>query len=122
MRKLLGLSTVMAGAAGGLYLYLNGNLKDETIGGRIFSNRLSTRTSADMRPKDISRFTKGFTTKAVHAWHEIDSDTGSITPPIHLASTYQIYTDRPMVFYCIKDRNTYMGELTILLELSSKRP
>lgn len=63
-----------------------------------------------MKSKDISEFTKGFSTKAVHAWHEVDTDTGSITPPLHLASTFEVYSDKPEVSLSLSNRNSYMGE------------
>lgn len=61
-----------------------------------------------MKSIDFSEFTKGFSTKAVHAWHKIDTDTGSITPPLHLTSTFEVYSDKPEVSSSLNDRNLYM--------------
>lgn len=52
----------------------------------------------DKEPKDYAPFTKGFVTKCIHSWHDVDTDTGAVIPPIHVSSTYEVYDGVAPVF------------------------
>lgn len=41
---------------------------------------------------------RGFATRAVHAGQTLDPSTGAIIPPIHVSSTYEVYSETPSKF------------------------
>ncbi len=43
--------------------------------------------------KEHSKLVRGFATRAVHAGQYVDPATGAIVPPIHVSSTYEVYTE-----------------------------
>ena len=75
----------------------------------------------DKEPKDYAPFTKGFVTKCIHSWHDVDTDTGAVIPPIHVSSTYEVYDGVAPVFSILKIRNTYMEDSKIQHVLCFKR-
>lgn len=49
------------------------------------------------KPKHKGEYVRGFITKAIHTGYEGDTDTGAIVPPIHVSSTYEVYSEVPPV-------------------------
>jgi hypothetical protein len=42
-------------------------------------------------------FVRGFATRAVHVGQAVDPATGAVVAPIHVSSTYEVYTEYPPV-------------------------
>jgi len=51
-----------------------------------------------MEDHSKERLIRGFATRAVHAGAHVDPATGAIVPPIHVSSTYEVYTEFPPKF------------------------
>ena len=47
---------------------------------------------------DHNKLIRGFATRAIHAGAEVDPATGAIVPPIHVSSTYEVYTEKAPKF------------------------
>ena len=43
------------------------------------------------------QFIRGFATRAVHVGQAVDPGTGAVVAPIHVSSTYEVYTEFPPV-------------------------
>ena len=51
-----------------------------------------------MEDKEHSKLIRGFSTRAVHCGQSIDPATGAVISPIHVSSTYEVYTEFPPKF------------------------
>jgi len=43
------------------------------------------------------QFIRGFATRAVHVGQAVDPGTGAVVAPIHVSSTYEVFTEFPPV-------------------------